>query len=154
MAIFSKPLNPNSRRSLLVLLATILILRGRVISASKVIASQLKGATRRKYATTEELEQALQQVYVKEDDGSQTLLVPHGGVVSKVSVVLQRQRHVFPLLKQIRCSGECSANTCVKICWGREIIPTCPAIPQTLCGQSFLPTINGHSAYCDAFVEK
>lgn len=85
MAIFSKPLSPHSRHSLLLLLATVLLLRRRLLSAPKDVALQLRRATGKERASAEEVEQALQQVYVQEKDGSQTLLVPHRGVISKVS---------------------------------------------------------------------
>jgi hypothetical protein len=73
---FSQP----PRKHLIVLLATILLLRGRIFSIpARIKLPQLRG----KRLTPEELLNALQQVYVVED-GVKTLLVPYRDRLSKV----------------------------------------------------------------------
>ncbi|KAJ7434747.1 ABC transporter transmembrane region 2-domain-containing protein, partial [Mycena galericulata] len=80
MPSLSRPL--MARRPLIVLLATILLLRGRILSIpARIKLPQL----RRKRLTPEELLEALQQVYVVED-GVKTLLVPYRDTLSKVPV--------------------------------------------------------------------
>ncbi|EGO29364.1 hypothetical protein SERLADRAFT_445189 [Serpula lacrymans var. lacrymans S7.9] len=86
MAVLSKPVHPNvqlllenyasagsPRTRLLVLLATLLILRGRIVSGPIDVTKVPRG----KRASPEELADALQQVYIQEKDGSKTLLVPY-----------------------------------------------------------------------------
>lgn len=86
MAILSKPLPPQSKAQVLFLLSSILLLRSSIASLPKYALSKLKGAARGKRLTPEELSQALQQVFVKEADGSKTLLVPYkDSYISKVS---------------------------------------------------------------------
>jgi ATP-binding cassette subfamily D (ALD) long-chain fatty acid import protein len=87
MANLSKPfrsLPPSSRAPLIVLLATILLLRSRLISIPKDALTKLKSVAQGKRLSPEELVEALKQIYVNEDDGSKTLLVPYRDSVSKV----------------------------------------------------------------------
>ena len=77
-------LNPSARRSLLVAVFTLLLLRGRIASIPSAALSKLRNVATRQEVTQDELAQALQQVYVDEPDGSKTLLVPHKGSISKV----------------------------------------------------------------------
>ncbi|KAJ7721960.1 ABC transporter transmembrane region 2-domain-containing protein [Mycena maculata] len=73
---------PIPKKPLLVLLAIILLLRGRILS----IPARIKlPRLRRKRLTPEELLEALQQVYVVED-GVKTLLVPYRDRLSKAPV--------------------------------------------------------------------
>ncbi|KAJ7352361.1 ABC transporter transmembrane region 2-domain-containing protein [Mycena albidolilacea] len=75
-------LSKAPRKHLLVLLATILLLRGRILSIpARIKLPQLRG----KRYTPEELLNALQQIYVVED-GVKTLLVPYRARLSKVPV--------------------------------------------------------------------
>jgi hypothetical protein len=77
MAVLSRPVVPASTRTpLLVLLATLLLLRSRLFSGPRELLSKLKAVTRGKRLTPEELAQVLEQVYVKQPDGSKLLLVP------------------------------------------------------------------------------
>ncbi|KAJ7275087.1 ABC transporter transmembrane region 2-domain-containing protein [Mycena rebaudengoi] len=69
----------TSRRPLIVILATFLLLRGRLVSIAKL--PQLRS----KKLTPEELADALQQIYVTEG-GVKTLLVPYRDRLSKVPV--------------------------------------------------------------------
>ncbi|KAJ7076083.1 ABC transporter transmembrane region 2-domain-containing protein [Mycena belliarum] len=78
MPSFSRP--TLARKPLIVLVATILLLRGRILSA-QIKLPQLGG----KRLTPEELANALQQVYVVED-GVKTVLVPYRDRISKVPV--------------------------------------------------------------------
>ena len=73
------PRNPT-----LVLLATILILRSRLLSLPKETIEKLRTVTYKQKLSPDELSQALQQVYVNEPDGSKTLLVPYKESVSQV----------------------------------------------------------------------
>ncbi|KAJ6590542.1 ABC transporter transmembrane region 2-domain-containing protein [Mycena vulgaris] len=71
-----------AKTPLIVILATILLLRGRILSIpARIKLPQLRG----KRLTPEELVNALQQVYVTED-GVKTLLVPYRDRLSKVPV--------------------------------------------------------------------
>ncbi|KAK0477234.1 hypothetical protein EDD18DRAFT_1312780 [Armillaria luteobubalina] len=54
-------------------------------------ARKLRVVIQRKRLSQEELLRVLQEVYVKEDDGSKTLLVPYNEEVSRVSLSSQRQ---------------------------------------------------------------
>jgi hypothetical protein len=76
MALVSKPLPRASRTPLLVALASLLVLRSRILSLPKDILLKLKVATRGKPLKPEELARVLQQVYVLREDGGETLLVP------------------------------------------------------------------------------
>lgn len=105
MAILSKPFKPCTQRTqVLVLLASLLLLRSSIISLPGYLISKLRYAARGKRLTTEELLQTLQQVYVKEKDGSKTLLVPYkDAYVSRVSspyeitanLILREHRSLF-----------------------------------------------------------
>ncbi|KAI1798098.1 ABC transporter transmembrane region 2-domain-containing protein [Ganoderma leucocontextum] len=97
-------LNPTARRSLLVALFTLLLLRGRIADIPNVAFSKLKTVATRQDISQEELAQALQQVYINEPDGSKTLLVPHKGHISKVTIyptsssALAKSAKHFPLV--------------------------------------------------------
>jgi ATP-binding cassette subfamily D (ALD) long-chain fatty acid import protein len=85
MVILSKPLPPQTRKQILILLASALLLRSAFASGPQYILSKLKVAARRKRLSPQQLEQALQQIYVKAEDGSKTLLVPYeDAYISKV----------------------------------------------------------------------
>lgn len=73
------PRNPT-----LVLFAVVLILRSRLISLPKDTLERLKAVTYKPRVSSEELSQALQEIYVNEPDGSKTLLVPYRDHISKV----------------------------------------------------------------------
>lgn len=94
MAILSKPLPSQSKTQILILLASVLLLRSRISSGSKYLLSKLKVAARGQRLTPQELLQVLQQVYVKAEDGSKTLLVPYRDTyVSRVPI------HSIPISK-------------------------------------------------------
>ncbi|OSD08136.1 hypothetical protein PYCCODRAFT_1449189 [Trametes coccinea BRFM310] len=101
---FLGKLDPKARRSLLVALFTLLLLRGRIADLPQRALAKLRNVTSRPDISQEELAQALQQVYIDEPDGSKTLLVPHKGQISKVNikptpgaVIAQNAKH-FPLV--------------------------------------------------------
>ena len=82
MTILSKL---QSKTQILVLLASILLLRSNITLAPKYLLSKLKVVARGQRLTPEELLHVLQQVYVKADDGTKTLLVPYrDAYISKV----------------------------------------------------------------------
>ncbi|KAI8969432.1 ABC transporter transmembrane region 2-domain-containing protein [Trametes punicea] len=97
-------LDPKARRSLLVALFTLLLLRGRIVNLPKRALAKLWNVTSRQEVSQEELAQALQQVYIDEPDGSKTLLVPHRGQISKVTIkptpaaVIEKHAKHFPLV--------------------------------------------------------
>ncbi|KAI0777788.1 ABC transporter transmembrane region 2-domain-containing protein [Trametes elegans] len=97
-------LDPKARRSLLVALFTLMLLRGRIADLPKSIFARLRNVTVRQEVSQEELARALQQVYVDEPDGSKTLLVPHKGHISKVTIkstpasVIAENAKRFPLV--------------------------------------------------------
>jgi hypothetical protein len=92
MSLLSKQLRslpPSSRTPLVIVSATLLILRSRVITAPIELLSKLKVAARGEPLTPDELAHVLEQVYIKQEDGSKTLLVPiQDRYVSEVSFVL------------------------------------------------------------------
>lgn len=85
-------LNPTARRSLLVALFTLLLLRGRITDIPKAVLSKLKTVAIRQDISQEELAQSLQQVYINEPDGAKTLLVPYKGHISKVRLYSAESR--------------------------------------------------------------
>ncbi|KAI0659258.1 ABC transporter transmembrane region 2-domain-containing protein [Cubamyces menziesii] len=97
-------LDPKARRSLLVALFTLLLLRGKIADLPRGVFAKLRNVASRQEVSQEELAQALQQVYVDEPDGSKTLLVPHKGRISKVTVkptpasVIEKNAKRFPLV--------------------------------------------------------
>ncbi len=84
MAIFSKPIRWPSRRTSILVLAVVLVLRSRLTEIPKETLAKLRVVVNRKRLSQEELLRVLQEVYVKEDDGSKTLLVPYREEVSRV----------------------------------------------------------------------
>ncbi|KIM85783.1 hypothetical protein PILCRDRAFT_816992 [Piloderma croceum F 1598] len=78
MAILSRPLPQHTRKQILILLASVLLLRSSFVSGPRYVLSKLKVAAGRQRLSAQELSQALQQIYVKAEDGNKTLLVPYG----------------------------------------------------------------------------
>lgn len=104
MAIFSKPLpvlTAQQRTPLLVVLATVLLLRSRLVSVPKNALLALKSVAGQGRLSKEELDKAQQQLYVKNEDGTTSLLVPYRGRVSKVSY-FSIQFQVFALRSLFR----------------------------------------------------
>jgi ATP-binding cassette, subfamily D (ALD), peroxisomal long-chain fatty acid import protein len=99
MAIQSRirmPSTPASRKQLLILLAAVLITRSRLVSLpASTIAKLSVAASRKQKASKEELARAMQTVYVKEEDGSKSVLVPYQNVISKVNPSSRRIVIVF-----------------------------------------------------------
>lgn len=100
MANWSKPLLPNHplpvpsklrQRPIILAFLVLLLLRSRAFSLSadaiQLIRSKVRNVTAlkiRRKLSQEELAKVLQQVYVDEEDGSKTLLVPYRERVIKV----------------------------------------------------------------------
>jgi len=86
------PLPPSlTKRPVVLVFLVLLLLRSRALTLSKDGLASLRRGTpyltnfqRRQKLTTEELAKVLQQVYIDEPDGSQTLLVPYRERVVKV----------------------------------------------------------------------
>lgn len=90
MVVFSKHLNrldPKQQYSLLTLLLVILLFRSRLITGPRDVFTALKKAAGIQKPTLEELEQARQQLYRKNLDGTKNLLVTYRGRISEVSTV-------------------------------------------------------------------
>jgi ATP-binding cassette subfamily D (ALD) long-chain fatty acid import protein len=88
MAVFSKhisSLDPRQKRSLLTLLFTVLLLRSRLITGPRDAFVALKRAAGIQKPTNEELEQARQQLYHKNLDGTNNLLITYRDRISEVS---------------------------------------------------------------------
>ena len=86
MAILSKPLPP---RRILVLLASILLLRSAFVSGPKFLLNKLNAVAHGEPLTPQELSQALQQIFVKGEHGTNVLLVPYkDAYISKVCLGL------------------------------------------------------------------
>jgi len=86
MAVFSKPASfqQQARIPALIALAIILIARSQILDLSKQALSRRPQLQAPK-ATPEELQEAINQLYLDEADGSKTILVPFRDRVSKVS---------------------------------------------------------------------
>ncbi|KAH8830591.1 ABC transporter transmembrane region 2-domain-containing protein [Flagelloscypha sp. PMI_526] len=84
---------PPNRPALVIVGLTLLLLRSRLITIPKEILERLRLVTRGKKLNSQELLEVLQQIYVKEGDGSVSLLVPYGDRLSKVPI------HPTPLTK-------------------------------------------------------
>lgn len=93
MVVFSKHINsldPRQKRSLLTLLFTVLLLRSRLITGPRDVFIALKKAAGIQKPTPEELEQARQQLYRKNPDGTKNLLITYRDRISEVSSVSHR----------------------------------------------------------------
>lgn len=94
MAVFSKhinSLNPKQKRSLLTLLFAVLLLRSRLITGPWDVLTALKKAAGIQKPTPEELEQARQQLYHNNPDGTKNLLITYRDRISEVSIPSHRQ---------------------------------------------------------------
>lgn len=78
------------------MLATVLLLRSRLVSVPKDALLALKSVAGESRLSKEELDKAQQQLYVKNEDGSQSLLVPYRGRVSKVRISISSRDLVSP----------------------------------------------------------
>ncbi|KAL0958420.1 hypothetical protein HGRIS_000560 [Hohenbuehelia grisea] len=102
MHVFSK--YADRRSSILLVAATLLVLRSRIYTFPRDLIARLTFAARRGQLTDDELAEALQQVYTEEKDGSKTLLVSYRNRLSKVPIrptplkKFQEDKKYFPLL--------------------------------------------------------
>lgn len=90
MVAFSKhfiSLDLKQNRPLLTLLFAALLLRSRLITGPRDVFTALKKAARANKPTPEELEQARQQLYRKNPDGTKNVFVTYRGRTSEVSIV-------------------------------------------------------------------
>ncbi|CAL1709088.1 unnamed protein product [Somion occarium] len=96
----------TSRKPTLILFALVLILRSRLLTVPKDALDKLKAVAYRQPLSSEALNQALQQLYVDEPDGTKTLLVPYGGNISNVNIVptstskFKEDAKYFPLVPE------------------------------------------------------
>ncbi|TFK71851.1 hypothetical protein BDN72DRAFT_399640 [Pluteus cervinus] len=89
MAILSKPFRPpnlSRQNSVILVLATILLLRAKLASLPQALIRKLSVAARWTRLSPEEVADALQRVYLKEADGTKTLLVPYQDHLSMVNI--------------------------------------------------------------------
>ena len=87
MVVSSKHINsldPKSTRPLLTLLFAVLLLRSRLITGPRDVVIALKKAAGIQRPTPEELEQARQQLYRKNTDGTKNLLITYQNRISEV----------------------------------------------------------------------
>jgi len=94
MVVFSKHINsldPKQKRSLFALLFAVLVLRSRLFTGPRDVLTALKKAAGIQKPTPEELEQARQQLYRKNPDGTKNLLITYRDRISEVSVPSHRQ---------------------------------------------------------------
>ena len=94
MVVFSKHVNsldPKQNRSLLTLLFAVLLLRSRLITGPRDVLAALKKAAGIQKPTAEELEDARQQLYRKNPDGTKNLLITYRDRISEVSTIYYRQ---------------------------------------------------------------
>lgn len=97
MIVFSKYINaldPKQKRPLLTLLCAVLLLRSRLITGPRDAFTALKKAAGIQKPTPEELEQARQQLYRKNPDGTKDLLITYRDRISEVSAV----HHSLPII--------------------------------------------------------
>ncbi|KAJ4468734.1 ABC transporter transmembrane region 2-domain-containing protein [Lentinula aciculospora] len=100
MAVLSA-LRPSTR--LLQIIFVLIIFRSRLITLPQDVLERLRDATAGKRLSAAELTAILQQIYVKESDGSKTLLVPYRNRLAKVPIhdtaadVLASNSKHFPL---------------------------------------------------------
>jgi len=90
MVAFSKHINSlgsKQKRPLLTLLFAVLLLRSRLITGPRDVFTALKKAAGIQKPTPEELEQARQQLYRKNPDGTKNLLITYHNRISEVSTV-------------------------------------------------------------------
>ncbi len=87
MALNIIPTATRHRKSLIVSLVVILVLRSRLLKLPQDVIKKIVKGKSSHQLSPEELAQALQQVYVYENDGSKTLLVPYRDGVSKVRFI-------------------------------------------------------------------
>ncbi|KAJ3765926.1 ABC transporter transmembrane region 2-domain-containing protein [Lentinula raphanica] len=79
-------LRPSSLRLLQFIFVLLILLRSRLISLPKDSLERLRDATAGKRLSAAELTEILQRIYVKESDGSRTLLVPYRNRLAKVPI--------------------------------------------------------------------
>lgn len=126
MAIFSKPvikshplpLPPRlTQRPFVLAFLVLILLRSRTLSFSKDVllsirdkAKKLLTLRRKTKLTKDELAKVLQQVYIDEEDGSQTLLVPYRERVVKVCVDHQAPFFVNSITNRFPYTGHPNHN--------------------------------------------
>lgn len=100
MVVSSKHINSlDSRRTrpLLTLLVAVLLLRSRLITGPRDVFTALKKAAGIQKPTPEELEQARQQLYRKNPDGTKSLLIAYRDRISEVNTV----HHSLPVNRKL-----------------------------------------------------
>ncbi|TFY56558.1 hypothetical protein EVJ58_g7566 [Rhodofomes roseus] len=75
-------------RPLLLLIFSLILLRSRLYTAPRSAIRRLRATASKQNISEEELTRALQQVYVKDADGTTRLLVPHEGHIEQSTVLL------------------------------------------------------------------
>ncbi|KAI0719236.1 ABC transporter transmembrane region 2-domain-containing protein [Fomitopsis betulina] len=89
-------------KPLLLLIFSLLLLRSRLLTGPRQVIRSLRSVTSKHRASGEELSRAWQQLYVKDADGTERLLVPYEGHIKEVSIrptsqsVISENAHRFP----------------------------------------------------------
>lgn len=99
MAAPSKPIDfyrlGSSRGPAVVVLTACLLLRLRLLAIPKEALAALRSVTSGNKVSQERLLQVLQQLYIKETDGSKTLLVPYQDRISQVRSTIEVVFHFY-----------------------------------------------------------
>ena len=83
----------SQRRAVTLAVVALLVLRARLLQLpQEVLTGILTRAGSREKVSQDDLQYALQQVYVKDQDGNKSVLVPHSKGVSKVRPSQRRAR--------------------------------------------------------------
>ncbi|EPS97476.1 hypothetical protein FOMPIDRAFT_1128638 [Fomitopsis schrenkii] len=95
MAIKDRLVNAKgSPRPLLLLIFSLLLLRSRLLTGPRQVIRSLGAVASKHRVSEEELSRAWQQLYVKDADGTQRLLVPHEGHIKEALIAENARR--FP----------------------------------------------------------
>lgn len=78
-------------KPLLLLIFSLLLLRSRLLTGPRQVIRSLRSVTSKHRASGEELSRAWQQLYVKDADGTERLLVPYEGHIKEVRFYAQRR---------------------------------------------------------------
>ena len=113
------------RRSIIVLLLTLAVLRSRILEMPKNTLDKLRAVASRKSLSMEELSEALQQLYVTEPNGDKTLLVPSRDRVSKV-----RWPPSLPSFHTHPHSGHHPRDPRLQVCLRCQALPPPPSIHE------------------------
>ena len=152
MIVFSKhisSLNPKQKRSSLALLLAVLLLRSRLITAPRDVLVALKKVAGIQKPTPEELDQARQQLYRKNPDGTKSLFVAYRNRISEVSTICLGKAVTMAELGTDQYSPNIPGRTECE----RKELSAGTTITQTQCGPRFPSSTNRNPSYRLPIVE-